>query len=116
MLGWGSQDVACSTYDSLLRRGDVPIVSDSECRKTSGGPSYFDHDLTICAGKKASLRASVTKPDRWVKAGCGDSGGPLVVKSDGRWVLVGVTSWGSGNDLDIFMRTYGNMQWINTTI
>merc|ERR1712137_1402483 len=49
MVGWGSQDVACNSYDSLLRRGDVPIVDDATCSKTSGGKGYFDHDLTICA-------------------------------------------------------------------
>ena len=26
----------------------------------------------------------------------GDSGGPLVMKKDGKWILVGLTSWGEG--------------------
>lgn len=116
MLGWGSQDVDCNTYDSLLRRGEVPILDDKTCKSTSGGKDYWDHDLTICAGKKASAVQAAKPSDKWVEAGCGDSGGPLLVKSDGRHVLVGVVSWGYGNDYDVFMRPYGNMAWINSTI
>merc|ERR1719247_2559655 len=45
VLGWGSQDVACTSYDSKLRRGNVTITSVSQCSTTAGGTGYFDKDL-----------------------------------------------------------------------
>merc|ERR1711879_696386 len=103
VIGWGSQDVACSKYDSKLRRGNVTIANVAQCRQTTT-KAYFDANLTICAGKRVHGQ-------EWIETGCGDSGGPLLVKSDGKWVVVGVVSYGDGNDWDVYMRTYGNLDW-----
>lgn len=112
-LGWGAKDVACTAYDTLLRRGDLAIVGDEPCVRASGGAEYFSHDLTVCAGGRQQMQ------DRsWIHLGCGDSGGPLLAnKKNGRRVLVGVVSWANdGMNHDVFMRTAGSLAWINRTI
>lgn len=115
VVGWGSQDVACTKYDSKLRRGNVTIATEKQCIATTSGGQYYDKDLVICAGKQ--IRRLQSGPGaKWVETGCGDSGGPLLVKSDGKWTVVGIVSYGDGNTWDVYMRPYGNLDWINQMI
>ena len=71
----------------------------------------------LCAGRRDG-RA----PHKWVETGCGDSGGPLFVRTpadadgDEAFVLVGVVSWGFGNDYDVYGRVAGHREWIEQTI
>ncbi|RNA21372.1 Serine ase stubble [Brachionus plicatilis] len=47
----------------------------------------------------------------------GDSGGPLVVKSQDRWQLAGLTSWGYGcGDDGVYTRTSHYYDWIKEVI
>lgn len=116
-LGWGAKDTACSTYDTLLRRGDVAVIGDEPCVRASGGAQYFSHDLTMCAGRKLQVAAGGAQKESWIHLGCGDSGGPLLVTKNGRRILAGVVSWANdGGHHDIFMRTSGSLAWINHTI
>lgn len=108
-LGWGAKDVACTAYDTQLRRGDVAIIGDELCVRASGGAKYFSHDLTMCAGKEMH--------NSWIHLACGDSGGPLLAMKGSRQVLVGVVSWANdGANYDVVLRTAGSLAWINQTI
>ncbi|XP_066942680.1 transmembrane protease serine 9-like [Macrobrachium rosenbergii] len=80
--GWGTLSEGGS-QPVILNEVDVPIVTNAACNEN------YDGEITsnmICAGH----------PEGGKDACQGDSGGPLVVEDNGKWVLVGVTSWGYG--------------------
>jgi secreted trypsin-like serine protease len=129
VMGWGSQDVACTEYDPIMREGDVEIATHKQCVTADGGddPQSYNRSLLICAGKKGGGAATVrtprlpreegAKPPKWVETGCGDSGGPLVVNgAGGKPVQVGVVSWGYGNTWDVYMRVSGMRAWAMETM
>jgi len=76
--GWGSRSQ--SRISRALQTVSLEILDNQRCRRT-----YWDiNDWHICAygpGKDTCQ---------------GDSGGPLVVKHNGRYTLVGITSFGAG--------------------
>ncbi|XP_073460542.1 ovochymase-2-like [Aquarana catesbeiana] len=86
-LGWGrtSEDGPVAT---VLQKVTLPIVEHQTCMRvmqTLGPRATFQ--TAVCAGF----------PEGGKDACQGDSGGPfLCPRSHGRWVLVGVTSWGMG--------------------
>ncbi|XP_063961438.1 uncharacterized protein LOC129270205 isoform X2 [Lytechinus pictus] len=80
--GWGNYVLGLNI--DVLQKGVVHLVSNERCAELYTNRTS---DLMICAelvqGDKFACR--------------GDGGGPLVCEgSDGRWHLVGVTSWGEG--------------------
>ncbi|MGD3108844.1 serine protease [Streptomyces sp. YGL11-2] len=79
VTGWGSTRDG-GPLPQLLRRVDVPKLSDSSCKSAYGAGSITPR--MTCYGYEAGRRDACQ----------GDSGGPLVV--GGR--LVGIASWGSG--------------------
>jgi secreted trypsin-like serine protease len=88
VLGWGATREG-GAAQRRLRAAKVPFVSDERCDRAYG---WSGHDVVgskmICAG---DLRRG------GVDSCQGDSGGPLVRRDDaGRWVQVGIVSWGNG--------------------
>ncbi|XP_056612657.1 transmembrane protease serine 4a [Triplophysa dalaica] len=81
VTGWGHVKEKGS-LSSNLQKADVPLVDRDICSKVYGSSITL---RMICAGY---LEGNVD-------ACQGDSGGPLVYSS-GRWMLVGVVSWGHG--------------------
>lgn len=77
-IGWGLTSVE-GTESPVLRQVDLPAVPDRRCGARRAAE--------ICAGD-------------WSAGGvdtcAGDSGGPLLYADRGRWVQVGITSWGYG--------------------
>lgn len=50
----------------------------------------------------------------------GDSGGPLVCQGEGRWYLMGITSWGAGcgekSKPGVYTKVRSVLPWIYSTM
>ncbi|XP_073505502.1 ovochymase-1 [Phyllobates terribilis] len=78
--GWGATKGRSIFYPKLLRQANIKLLSTEDC-KNYWGPDVTERNL--CAG---AMGAS---------ACVGDSGGPLICRSENKYKLVGVVSWGS---------------------
>ncbi|XP_042563360.1 enteropeptidase [Clupea harengus] len=83
IAGWGTLEEGGSVAD-VLQQAVVPLVDRAQCQEWL--PEYNITAQMVCAGL----------PDGGVDSCQGDSGGPLMCEEDGRWVLVGATSFGVG--------------------
>lgn len=88
VAGWGSIVAQYPDYESdpyyphEMRAVNLPLIEDESC--TSAYGQLFDKDIQICAYRQA-------------RGDCqGDSGGPLFKKFGGRFVQIGIVSWGVG--------------------
>ncbi|KAM4038283.1 ovochymase-1 [Anomaloglossus baeobatrachus] len=78
--GWGATKGRSIFYPKLLRQAKIPLISREDCK------SYWGPDVTernLCTGSSGA------------SACVGDSGGPLICRSENKYKLVGVVSWGS---------------------
>ncbi|XP_071854282.1 transmembrane protease serine 3-like isoform X2 [Apostichopus japonicus] len=83
IAGWGVKDLRSESASDKLQEAEVPIIDGTTCSNYLG--DLFYPSIMICAGFH----------DGGVDSCNGDSGGPLMCRnSDGRWDLVGVTSFG----------------------
>jgi len=112
VVGWGSTDEQCATYDTLLRKAPVPMGTDgSEC-STKGSrilskSNDYDVNSQCCAGDYDGFMRY---------PGCGDSGGPLLAKDQDSWYQVGMVSWSYGIPYpDVFTRVSYFKSWIEQT-
>jgi secreted trypsin-like serine protease len=86
IMGWGQTGENSMRQQRRLRYATVPLVSDSKCAAAyrNAGVDLVADEM-ICAG-----RAGVDTCQ-------GDSGGPMVKRdATGKWIQVGITSWGLG--------------------
>uniref|UniRef100_T1IZI7 limulus clotting factor C n=1 Tax=Strigamia maritima TaxID=126957 RepID=T1IZI7_STRMM len=105
--GWG-QKIQGHGNSLTLQKVEMPIVSNKICDKAYSGKYKIPiKSYHLCAGR---LNAS--------KGTCvGDSGGPLqCALQEGRWFLVGLTSFGSGcakpGFPDVFTRLTEYTDWV----
>lgn len=101
-----------------LRHADVEVIDNAACRETYRAiarslTSYVIDTTEVCAGVPGKISDSCY----------GDSGGPLVVKdeeTDGKYVQIGVVSWGyqCGNPgfPGIYARVASFHNWIAETM
>jgi secreted trypsin-like serine protease len=117
--GWGSTWVSDEVFDypffsdsetqfpTQLQGAEVWVQSDSQCSRDYG--DQYDDERMLCASI-----------DGYVVDTCqGDSGGPLATLERGRWVLSGVTSWGSGCawlSSGIYTNVANYNQWITANM
>ena len=81
VIGWGLTSVG-GEGSEVLRKLKAEIISNDEC-KTHLNENILE--TTICAGKQGSSESTCD----------GDSGGPLMVPFRGRWLQVGIVSFGT---------------------
>lgn len=85
-LVWLVCSVLGKSYSRTLLQGVVPLLPREHCEVRYG--QKFTNRM-ICAGNLSE--------DKRVDSCQGDSGGPLMCqRSNGRWIILGITSWGYG--------------------
>jgi secreted trypsin-like serine protease len=86
VVGWGATREGGGQHQRL-RWVSVPFVPDGACGQAYRRAGFVDAAM-ICAGDLVN---------GGVDACQGDSGGPLLARDEaGRWVEVGIVSWGNG--------------------
>ncbi|XP_066290427.1 apolipoprotein(a)-like [Branchiostoma lanceolatum] len=81
--GWG--DTLGTGGEGVLKQLFLPLIPTQKCNSTSFYNGRLQTSM-LCAGFEKGGQDSCR----------GDSGGPLVCSMDGRWYLMGITSWGRG--------------------
>jgi secreted trypsin-like serine protease len=83
-----------------LREAEIPLVSDPDCASSYSITASFDATTMVCAGNLFGGEDSCQ----------GDSGGPLMVPgANGRFVLLGDTSFGVGCAFPTQYGVYGEV-------
>jgi trypsin len=106
--GWGATSQGSSVLPSILRKVDVPLVSQAACNEAIAYNGKITSQM-ICAGYKAGGKDSCQ----------GDSGGPLFITGrSGKQLLVGVVSWGQGcalkNKYGVYAKVNSVQAWIKS--
>jgi secreted trypsin-like serine protease len=106
--GYGNLYEGDPTTSKILMEVQLPILSDNSCKSFSSDKATPVNTLTqVCAGLSGKDTCQ------------GDSGGPLVSRgTDGRWYLIGVTSYGygCGKYPGLYTRTSAYSNWILSNI
>lgn len=83
VTGWGRTTMANYKSSIVLQEAVVPLMDRSRCKTLLQGIGTVTSRMR-CNGYNG-----------YPKSTChGDSGGPLVCARNGRWFLMGITSWG----------------------
>ncbi|KAI9293963.1 trypsin-like serine protease [Neoconidiobolus thromboides FSU 785] len=86
VIGWGTTAEGGSIPKKLLQT-DVPIVNVDECVKAyADNTRKVDKSVQLCAGFQEGGKDTCQ----------GDSGGPLFTNVNGKYHIIGITSWGKG--------------------
>ncbi|XP_075154143.1 CLIP and Tryp_SPc domain-containing lethal (2) k05911 [Haematobia irritans] len=108
VAGWGSLREN-GPQPSILQKVQIPIWNNAECASKYGraAPAGIIESM-VCAGQAAKDSCS------------GDSGGPMTVNEGGRFVQVGVVSWGigcgKGQYPGVYTRVTSLLPWIYKNI
>ncbi|XP_071082923.1 chymotrypsinogen A-like [Haliotis cracherodii] len=104
VTGWGMTSKA--RYSDVLQEVRIGLVNNTYCAKLWRGYVNNNH-ICVGMGDKGACR--------------GDSGGPMMCSKNGRYYLVGITSWGEESCTEygypnIFTRVSNYMKWITDTM
>ena len=96
VMGWGQTRETALRQERRLHYATVPTIPDDECATAYRRAGVeLVRDESICAGRHG------------VDTCQGDSGGPMVRRDRaGRWVQVGIVSWGLGCARDGYFGVY----------
>ncbi|XP_073996005.1 proclotting enzyme isoform X2 [Rhodnius prolixus] len=103
VVGWGTTYYG-GKESTVQRQVDLPVWRNEECDRT-----YFQpiNENFICAGLKEGGKDACQ----------GDSGGPLMLKQDGRWMQIGIVSFGNKcgepGYPGVYTRVTKYMDWID---
>ena len=89
VTGWGLLGRFLSPA-KILQEASVPLLDRGICRQHFNRNNIKVTSDMRCAGKIGESQGTCS----------GDSGGPLTCERDGRWYLVGITSWSNHGCVD----------------
>lgn len=108
ITGWGTKGWN-KPQSKILQEAPIPLVSREKCNENKSYNGTVPR-TALCAGFQ----------DGRIDACQKDSGGPLACEYDGRWYLVGVTSWGKHcalpNKYGVYADTRVLHTWITSVI
>jgi len=115
VIGWGKETFNSPDISAILKKTRVPIVAHPTCQTSLQnaklGSRFRLHESFLCAGGQTNQDACT-----------GDGGGPLMCphgREQGRWIQVGVVSWGLECGLNV-PGVYADVQragpWIQENI
>ncbi|XP_001944076.1 proclotting enzyme isoform X1 [Acyrthosiphon pisum] len=106
VVGWGTTYYG-GKESTVQRQVDLPVWNNNDCDRTYFQPINEDF---ICAGLKEGGKDACQ----------GDSGGPLMLKKDGRWIQIGIVSFGNKcgepGYPGVYTRVTRYLDWINDNI
>nr|XP_025124027.1 serine protease 48 [Bubalus bubalis] len=116
VTGWGKLKEEDADYPTILQEAEVPIIKRQKCENIYNPLGSFlpqiqpvIEETMICAGDLKKRKDTCQ----------GDSGGPLACHIDGIWILIGLSSWGTGCGIS-FPGVYTNVtyyqKWIMSVI
>lgn len=108
VTGYGTLNSGGQTSKDL-REVSMPIRTKAGCKSDYGRFGIAIYDSTnVCAGRPGLGQDTCQ----------GDSGGPLVAKYNGKWHLVGLTSWGPNpcGEGGVYTRLSGFTSWIQRKV
>ncbi|TRY72711.1 hypothetical protein TCAL_01130 [Tigriopus californicus] len=106
IIGWGSNGTSSGTA-TALRQAPINVVSQPDCDRAYGNIQRVTiGNDQVCAGNGQ------------IDTCTGDSGGPIQSEIDGRWTILGITSFGVGCAREEFPGVYTRvdnfLSWIST--
>ncbi|XP_031568094.1 uncharacterized protein LOC116302847 [Actinia tenebrosa] len=110
VTGWGRTTMANRKSSIVLQEAEVPLMERNRCK-------YLLRRIST-----VTSRMRCNGYNGFPKSTChGDSGGPLVCSRNGRWFLMGITSWGYRDCTDMrYPSVYADVlyfrDWILNTI
>jgi len=109
VTGWGLPGPLSSPTE-ILQETTVPLLDHGTCRTHFKNVNQVTSDMR-CAGALGQSQGSCK----------GDSGGPLACERDGRWYLLGITSWSNGGcmnqgDPGVFSDALYFRNWVEEVI
>jgi secreted trypsin-like serine protease len=111
ITGWGTLKSG-GAQPQTLQEGQVQVLSNAACKKTSYDASQILDSMLCAQGKTSSGKI--------VDACQGDSGGPLVCSHRRVWTVYGATSWGRGCAArrypGVWARVHESLGWIDSTM
>ncbi|XP_050545966.1 proclotting enzyme-like isoform X2 [Daktulosphaira vitifoliae] len=106
VVGWGTTYYG-GKESTVQRQVELPVWHNSDCDRTYFQPINEDF---ICAGLKEGGKDACQ----------GDSGGPLMLKKDGRWIQIGIVSFGNKcgepGYPGVYTRVSRYIDWINENV